>query len=220
MEHGDHDGWGVGEPHWADHDGSSPDEPDMGELDGGPSAGGLPGHPDVPGIDDESPEADPFGGDVSDDAAPLPPELDLSFGAVSDGDDPAPDQAWDGNEHTDLDEAYPTAVDPVVGVTPELDVVGDDPAWDAQDLFPPPLETEVPEPVDGFPWSDAAALGDPDADSGSDYGVRASDGVPPPMELFGYDAQHAPAAGAGWQALAHSDDPATSSLARWWGTDS
>ncbi|MEU4560603.1 hypothetical protein AB0F72_19680 [Actinoplanes sp. NPDC023936] len=82
----------------------------------------------------------------------------------------------------------------------------------ADDLFPPALDVgELPEPVDGFPWIDTATLGAPD-DTGF---VSALDPVTPD-ELAAYAHTSGP---ADWAALADSDDPATSALARWWTPD-
>jgi hypothetical protein len=77
--------------------------------------------------------------------------------------------------------------------------------------FPPPLDVDLPDPVDGPPWSDPAALGHdllPDLDPPAD--------PPPVAELFEYAGEQLPVDGDPWTALLGSDDPATSALARWW----
>ncbi|WP_229074841.1 hypothetical protein [Actinoplanes sp. DH11] len=97
--------------------------------------------------------------------------------------------------------------------TPDLPDVADPPdEVPADDPFPPALELgDLPEPVDGFPWIDTATLGTPD-----------TGGFTPPLdpvtpeELAAYAHTGGP---ADWAALADSDDPATSALARWWTPD-
>jgi hypothetical protein len=81
----------------------------------------------------------------------------------------------------------------------------DDPA----DVFPPPVDVgELPEPVDGFPWTDAATLGTPD--------LATHDTLQPidPHELAEYAGTEIPPGADPWTVLADSDDPATSTLAR------
>ena len=126
-----------------------------------------------------------------------------------------------GTDHTDAsgydepdtgghDEPEPLP-EPVSGAHPDLETVGDDPHW-ADDPFPPQLDIgEPPEPVDGFPWSDPAVLGEE-----HDTGAAATAGSPPADDLLAYDAHEAPDGTDAWQVLAGSDDPATSSLARFW----
>jgi hypothetical protein len=79
------------------------------------------------------------------------------------------------------------------------------------DVFPPPVDVgDLPEPVDGFPWTDAATLGTPDP--------IAHDGLDPvdPHELAEYAGTEIPPGADPWAVLADSDDPATSTLARFW----
>jgi hypothetical protein len=81
---------------------------------------------------------------------------------------------------------------------------------DPADVFPPAVDVgELPEPVDGFPWIDPAALGAPDP-TGHDF--------PPvdPHELAEYAGTEIPEGADPWTVLAGSDDPATSTLARFW----
>lgn len=104
-------------------------------------------------------------------------------------------------------------IEPVSGAHPDLDNIGDDPHWAEDDPFPPQLDIgEPPEPVDGFPWSDPAVLGE-----AHDTGAATVDGSPPADDLLAYDAHEVPEGADSWQVLAGSDDPATSSLARFWG---
>jgi hypothetical protein len=102
----------------------------------------------------------------------------------------------------------------------DVHVVGVDhdvPPGDAPDPdFPPPLDLpDRPEPVDGYPWSDPATLGD----IGTVTGLpQFADGAPPADDLLSYAGMDPPGPGVDpWAALADSDDPAVSALARWWG---
>jgi hypothetical protein len=85
----------------------------------------------------------------------------------------------------------------------------DDPA---EPVFPPAVDVgPLPEPVDGFPWIDTGSLGvvDPAAVHETTDPVR-------PEELAEYAGTDLPPGVDPWAALADSDDPATSALARWW----
>jgi hypothetical protein len=80
-------------------------------------------------------------------------------------------------------------------------------------VFPPALEVDLPEPVDGFPWTDATTLGAADP----------TGFLPPvenvtPEELASYAGIEIPDGADAWAVLAASDDPATAALARWWTT--
>ena len=104
--------------------------------------------------------------------------------------------------------------DHLVGTDPDLDTGADDPGWH-DTAFPPPLGwDQVPEPVDGFPWSDPDLLGqelaDPAAQLPGEYGA------PPVSELLAYAGQDAAAGEDPWAQLMGSEDPATGALARWW----
>ncbi|MBU2665506.1 hypothetical protein KOI35_18520 [Actinoplanes bogorensis] len=88
------------------------------------------------------------------------------------------------------------------------DVVTEDPL----DVFPPTVDVgDLPEPVDGFPWIDTGSLGVVHAgiDDQTPLPVR-------PEELAEYAGVDLPDAQDPWAALADSEDPATSTLARWW----
>jgi hypothetical protein len=95
---------------------------------------------------------------------------------------------------------------------PEPDI-SDVPDHDvAVDVFPPPVDVgALPEPVDGFPWIDTGSLG-------LVHPLPAADPTEPvaPHELAEYAATDLPPAVDPWAALADSDDPATSALAKWW----
>jgi hypothetical protein len=77
--------------------------------------------------------------------------------------------------------------------------------------FPPALDVDLPEPVDGFPWIDTATLGAADPT-----------GFLPPLEnvtadeLAAYAGIDIPDGADPWSVLAASDDPATAALAKWW----
>jgi hypothetical protein len=97
-----------------------------------------------------------------------------------------------------------------VGADPDVDHSAD---WAPAD-FPEQLDVNPPEPVDGYPWSDATAVAGPGTAETTDPATGPS-GAPAPQELLEY----AGADGNGgdpWNALLGSDDPATSSLGRWW----
>ncbi|MCO8269604.1 hypothetical protein M1L60_03250 [Actinoplanes sp. TRM 88003] len=83
---------------------------------------------------------------------------------------------------------------------------------DPLDVFPPAVDVgELPEPVDGFPWIDTGSLGVVPA--------AALDETPEavrPEELAEYAGVDLGEAQDPWAALAESDDPATSTLAKWW----
>ena len=71
--------------------------------------------------------------------------------------------------------------------------------------------SDLPEPVDGFPWIDTGSLGVADIHAALD----STDPVHP-AELAEYNATDLPPGEDPWAALADSDDPATAALARWW----
>jgi hypothetical protein len=107
------------------------------------------------------------------------------------------------------------AADAPVGADPDLDPYGEDPAG-VGSVFPEPLELGAPpEPVDGFPWADAALLGGEEVAPLPDPAVETA-GSPPPGDLYAYAAEDLPPGEPGWTALMTSPDPATSTLARFW----
>jgi hypothetical protein len=102
----------------------------------------------------------------------------------------------------------------------ELHTVGADPdalpepdAAETVGVFPPVLDVgPLPEPVDGFPWIDTGSLGLVDPAS-----VHAAATTPVnPEDLAAYAETDLPPGVDPWAALADSDDPATSALAKWW----
>jgi len=113
------------------------------------------------------------------------------------------------------------AVDPPPGVDPDTPAGADE--WPAA-VFPPPLDSAgVPTPVDGWPWADAELLGAGASADGPQPGdtPQLGDGRPSPpvsvdpAELAGYAGVDGTAADL-WATLLGSDDPATSTLARFW----
>jgi hypothetical protein len=102
-----------------------------------------------------------------------------------------------------------------VGADPDISPHADDPAW-ADPQFPPALELgEPPQPVDGFPWSDPTLLGHPQP--GTDpTTAQAQLPAADVADLAAYAASDLHAGTDAWAGLLDSDDPATSSLARWW----
>jgi hypothetical protein len=157
---------------------------------------GLPGEHELAGDPEAAAGDGGHAGEVYPDDDPF---------AVGHPDEPAAGDLPDGL----AGDAGPVADHPV-GADPDLDPGAD---W-ADPGFPPPLDLpEPPTPVDGYPWSDPQALGGA-PDAGAHPGQQAS---PPVADLYDYAGDGpAPATGA-WQALLDSDDPATSSLARFWG---
>jgi hypothetical protein len=196
------------------HDGLG-DDPFAAPGDGGHDPAADPGqHPAPGGYGDEGdagtghghfgaagdvyPEDDPFTASHHDDSVVH--------------DDPAPADAAHDPVH---DEVAP--VDHPVGADPDLDPHADADWHDPS--FPPALDPHhTPEPVDGFPWSDPHVLGSGLADGALDDGGyhEPTWQHPPVSDLYDYAGDEAAPGGDGWQALLGSDDPATSSLARWW----
>jgi hypothetical protein len=149
---------------------------------------------------------------------PLPDHLDHfdDFGHDPHADTPL-DTHLDTHVDTHLEEHHvPTAADDHL-VADDHDTV----APHDDDLFPPPVDVgELPEPVDGFPWTDAATLGTPDIgtpDIGTpDIGTHDDPQPVDPHELAEYAGTEIPPGADPWTVLADSDDPATSTLARFW----
>ncbi|WP_306213902.1 hypothetical protein [Actinoplanes sp. RD1] len=177
---------------WAhfDHD------PGDGDGDGGFE---HPGDPQLPADDD------PGHHDLAYDD-PEPPDHDLT--PVEHHDESA---AWD--EPAPEPEIHHDIVDVTGAHT--LGPVGADPDAVAEPglpdpVFPPQVDVgALPEPVDGWPWIDTGSLGT----------VTPIDAAPAPVsahDLAAYAAEELPPAADPWAALAGSEDPAASALARWW----
>jgi hypothetical protein len=228
MDH--HDGWeqwpedehGLGDADTADLDGHLGDPGGHDHLGG---YGDLDDH-DQSDLGHDDLGHDDLGHDFGHGATPglghdLSPAPDLVHeGGLEHGGDFDADQhdlgaadQHDLGTDTDTDAAHPGHL---VGADPDLpaehhDLHGGD--------FPPPVDLDHrPDPSDGYPWADPDTLGDPGLDHGSGTSALASYGGAPAGDLFAYAGMDpAPAGTDPWQHLLGSDDPATSSLARWWG---
>lgn len=143
------------------------------------------------GLDDDGEEAPGFD---EFDTGEVPDEDGLEAFAFDDGDDIDEDEPLD--EGFSVDAEYDEDGDDATG--------GDETAYAAtyEDLlldaadnpptFPPELDLDVPEPVDGYPWVDLDALGSAEAEPWVNS-VDASE-----------------------YAIADIDDPAAQALARFW----
>ena len=134
--------------------------------------------------------------------------------------DPGHDVDPHGHGHYDGPDEQPAAVEHVVGADPDLPGDHDPGAhggWHDGD-FPPPLDLDArPEPADGYPWADPDTLGDPGTPDVEHAGLPL-EAAAPAGDLYAYAGLDAAPAGVNpWSLLLGSDDPATSTLARWWG---
>ncbi|WP_432967890.1 hypothetical protein [Dactylosporangium sp. CA-233914] len=101
------------------------------------------------------------------------------------------------------------------GTDPDVDASADDPAWH-EVQFPEELHLQdPPEPVDGFPWSDADVLGGPDHSLSAAFDPAVHSPAEP-AGLAEYEHLEMPSGADPWSLLLGSDDPATSSLATFW----
>ncbi|HWS36601.1 MAG TPA: hypothetical protein VN408_28175 [Actinoplanes sp.] len=123
--------------------------------------------------------------------------------------DPSPDLP--GLDHIDLpDLDLPDAPDLNLPEIPDIsEIVESVP----DTLFPPSLDVERPEPVDGFPWVDTTTLGAPDLS-----GFHPPTETVTPEELAAHAGIEIPPGADPWTFLTGSEDPATAALARWWTT--
>lgn len=241
-------GWGGEWPDDLDPDSGGdlgPDAPDLGSDYSAGLGGGLgpelgeaetadlggfdhgPGHDPLADGPPDSP-LDPAGDSTVDGGPGLEhtafdaPDGDLDTPDLDAGGSGGGDGPFDGGDGGDGggDDPGDSGDDPADG-SPELTPVGADPDLDAHadtwtdQSFPEPLDLDAPEPVDGFPWTDPTTLGAaplPDADAAYQDGPEAG-------ELAAYAGEDLPAGADPWTALSASEDPATSSLARWWSPD-
>lgn len=205
----DHDGWG-----WAEGDDTGDgflagddlsgdaDTADLGGHGAGHGYDGLAEHGDAgghgePGEHGDAGPAGPPGGFLEDDPMGAFGDQDAADGFGHDG----PNLPDDGYEAVSVDH------EAVVGADPDIDPGAD---WSPAD-FPEQLDFAAPEPVDGYPWSDPSAVAAPGT---GDDPAAGPDAAPPAQELLDYAG--ADGAADPWSALVGSDDPATSSLGRWW----
>jgi len=205
---------------WPDF--SHPDGPHGPDEHGGqhggdePAAGAdSPFHDDLFGHDDG--DAHGFDGD----------DLDGDAGHDLDGGQDAAEAAWDdqhepGTGHDDEPGSAVVDVTDGHGMGP----VGADPDaapdMDRVSLFPPVVDVgPLPEPVDGFPWIDPGSLGLYRSGPVDPVGAEPVGAEPVPAgDLAAYAAEELPPGVDPWAALADSDDPATSALAKWWQPES
>jgi hypothetical protein len=202
-------GWGADWPDDLDPESGGgdlgPDHPDLGPKLGG-DLGPDFGEAETADLGGSDHHLDPLSGDPAAGGAEPGPEPALDPAGDSTVDLPADLDGPGGDVDPGTDgEAGPTPV----GADPDLDPHAD--TWTDQS-FPEPLDLDAPEPVDGFPWADPATLGtEPLPDPDASYR-----GAPEPTDLASYAGQDLPPGADPWTALAASEDPATSSLARWW----
>ena len=143
--------------------------------------------------------------------------------------DPAQHAEFDpAADHTDGDPGDPGDpgdaghVDTDVDTVGQVESFGSDPDVHGDDGWPDPQFPEQlhldgpPEPVDGFPWSDAGVLGGPDHSLSAGYDPAGYADGADPSDLAGYAGADVPAGADPWSQLLSSDDPATSSLAGFW----
>ena len=187
---------------------------------------GWPDHHDDPGYHDDHhdslhepadsahegeapplPDDDGFWDAHHDDAGAAPDEPhDLPYEHHT-GD--APEPAAEHHEHVDTVDTVDTHATATVGADP--DALPEH--VDTDTVFPPAVDVgPLPEPVDGFPWIDTGSLGV--VDPAALHAVSAEDVSP--HELADYAGTELPPGVDPWAALADSEDPATSALARWW----
>ncbi|MEU4220622.1 hypothetical protein [Actinoplanes sp. NPDC026623] len=199
--------------------------PDFHEPDGHPEPGGehdLPSHEPVadhgPFHDDlfghDDPDShDPDAHDPGQHDDVHDPDLGTGGDEASWDDVHEPGSGHDdevvmGHDVVDVSDGHglgPIGADP--DAAPDLEQVS---------MFPPIVDVgPLPEPVDGFPWIDTGSLGlyrSGPVDAGAGAAVPAED-------LAAYAAEDLPPGADPWAALADSDDPATSTLAKWWSQD-
>ncbi len=208
-------GW----PGWADEPaGPGPEHPHSGDPIGVTGPGDELRAPEWVGDEPWDPARESTDGDP----APAAGYADTPAGYADDPADPAGHAGAPYPSHG----ADGSPLGPVGADGSPLGPVGADPDADPEagadaDLpFPPVVDVgELPEPVDGFPWIDTGTLGVVAADM-TDGGAYAADGgaypAVDPADLAAYAQEDLPPAVDPWAALAASDDPATSTLARFW----
>lgn len=190
----------MSEHGWLDDHGHD----DIHHDDGG--GAGLDHHDADPGAEEVAAGHDDDFFDHHDDTPDLAPH-DAPQWDHHDVADPA-DTPEPAAEHLDAD---PDGVLHTVAEDPDaLPDSGDD----AAELFPALVDVgPLPEPVDGFPWIDTGSLGVVDPATLDAAGDPA---VPEPSELAEYAAQELTPGADPWAALAGSEDPAVSALAKFW----
>lgn len=172
---------------------------------------GDPGHDPGSGHDPaHDPAHDPGAAFESADDGP---GQHAGFDPVADHTDTGHDTGDTGDTglDADTDAGHPAET---FGSDPDLHGGGD--GWH-EPVFPEELHLDnPPEPVDGFPWSDADVLGAGDHSLSAAYDPSAHLDSADPADLAGYDGAGVHAGADPWSLLLGSDDPATSSLAGFW----
>jgi hypothetical protein len=200
LGHDAQDPYGPGDP--AGHD-LTPDlghEPAPGYADGSHEHFGAAG--------DVYPDDDPFTAGHHDDAV-VHDDTVVHDDVVTDHGQPGHDDAGEPAPDHHQFVAHP------VGADPDLDRHADA-GWH-DPTFPPPLDLhDAPEPIDGFPWSDPQVLGSGLAEGTVDDYHEAAWQHPSIGDLYDYAGDEQAPGADGWQGLLGSDDPAASTLARWW----
>jgi hypothetical protein len=229
-----------GQWEWSES-GDEPDTGDTADLGGDPGYGQgyehgfeqghtFDGHDGHDGHDDFG-GGDPHGGD----------DLEEPLGTehAAEAYDQSVDQSahdGDGFDTADGDPAQHAGYEPVTDHTTDTgddghdgvdalqhaETFGSDPDLRGGDGWPEPVFPEElhldspPEPVDGFPWSDADALGGADHSLSAAYDPAVHQDLADPSGLAGYDGVDVPPGADAWSLLLSSEDPATSSLAGFW----
>jgi hypothetical protein len=199
--------------------------PDFSHPDGPDDHGGNGDQHDAGGHDEHDPGTDsPFHDDLfghhdghdADDGLDDDGLDDLHHDTGADFDDQhEPGTGHDDQDgHTVLDVTDGHGMGPV-GADPDAA-----PDLEQVSLFPPVVDVgPLPEPVDGFPWIDTGSLGLYHAGPVEPLEPVAAEPVPA-EDLASYAAEDLPPGADPWAALADSDDPATSALAKWWQPES
>ncbi|MEO3747295.1 hypothetical protein [Plantactinospora sp. B5E13] len=206
-------GWPSDQPDFDDPDDHTVDGFDQHD-DGFHAADGFDADGPADGFEPAEP-VDGFG--AANPPAGADPYAETGFGSV----DAYAEAGFGPAEQPDGD---PSSIEPVggdplvgppVGADPDLGPYGDPAAWPVVDetLVGWPADIPPPEPVDGFPWTDPELLGRPEDVPAPEPTAESG---PAPDELAAYAAEGLPVDGDPWSALAASEDPATSSLARFW----
>jgi hypothetical protein len=132
--------------------------------------------------------------------------------ATGDAEHAGPPSVEDAAEHHPAHGGHDT----VFGADPDVPAGADDPAWH-EPQFPPDLQLQdPPEPVDGFPWSDADVLGGPEDGQSAAFDPAVAGGDAEPAGLADYAGVDVPPGTDAWSLLLGSDDPAAGSLAAFW----
>ena len=154
--------------------GAGPDEPGLDPLDAAPADldPADPGWPDQPGAGDLDHLTDLTGGADT---------VELSFVAEYGPEHHLDaDHALDDDQPDQMQQLHDPVADPAFGADPDLHPLAEvEPT--PQPPFPPMLDLDPPEPIDGPPWTDPAILGHEPLPA-----LGETTGAPEPAELFEY----------------------------------